>query len=108
MLPEHSTIMNSKNLDENGQSSMKTDGTQWLNNVLAKGWRGGKSANWETAIVPTGDSKDGQDDVESNFRADVPAKHFETVQWCKRFATEVVTGSGPTYHYRRMTSLLSK
>ena len=31
--------------------------------------------------------KNGQDVVESNLRADVLAKHFETVQWCNRFTT---------------------
>ena len=32
--------------------------------------------------------KNGQDIVESNLRANVLAKHFDSIQWCNRFTTE--------------------
>ena len=67
--------------------AVKTDRTQWLNNMLAKGdWK--EIRKLRKPFCPKqGRLKDGQDVVESNLRADVLAKHFETVQWCNRFTT---------------------
>ena len=57
------------------------------NNMLAKGeWK--EITKLRKGFCPKqGRLKDGQDVVESNLRADVLAKHFETVQWCNRFTT---------------------
>ena len=69
--------------------AVKTDKTtQWLNNnMLAKGdWK--EIRKLRKGFCPKrGRLKHGQDVVESNLRADVRAKHFETVQWCNRLTT---------------------
>ena len=76
-----------KHLTKSIKFAVKTDRTQWLNNMLAKGdWK--EIRKLRKGFCPKqGRLKDGQDVVESNLRADVLAKHFETVQWCNRFTT---------------------
>ena len=76
-----------KHLTKSIKFAVKTDRTQWLNNMLAKGdWK--EIRKLRQGFCPKqGRLKDGQDVVESNLRADVLAKHFETVQWCNRFTT---------------------
>ena len=76
-----------KHLTKNIKFAVKTDRTQWLNNMLAKGdWK--EIRKLRKGFCPKqGRLKDGQDVVESNLRADVLAKHFETVQWRNRLTT---------------------
>jgi len=68
--------------------AVNTDRTQWFNNMLAKGdWK--EIRQLRKGFCPKhGRLKNGQDVVESNLRADVLAKHFESIQWCNRFTTE--------------------
>ena len=83
MLPEQHNHEREKRLT----NAVKTDRTQWLNNMLDKEhWK--EIRKLRKSFCPKqGRPKKGQDVVESNPRADVLAKHFETVQWCSRFTT---------------------
>ena len=77
-----------KELTKNIRTAVKKDRTQWLNNMLATGdWK--EIRKLRKGFCPKqGRLKDGHEVVESNLRADVLAKHFETVQWCNRVTTE--------------------
>ena len=77
-----------KELTKNIRTAVKKDRTQWLNNMLATGdWK--EIRKLRKGFCPKqGRLKDGHEVVESNLRADVLAKHFETVQWCNRGTTE--------------------
>ena len=74
-----------KHLTKSIKFAVKTDRT--LNNMLAKGdWK--EIRKLRKGFCPKqGRLKDGQEVVENTLRADVLAKHFETVQWCNRFTT---------------------